>query len=99
MRSTSNEIGRLAQGLKRGVTDITTINFIRREYVPAGRKATYGSFVVDIKSHKEETERTRLSVGGDQIEYPGDTSTSTAGLTSAKMLFNSPFPRLGQHYW
>jgi hypothetical protein len=33
------------------------------------------SFVVDIKDHKEEKERTRLTVGGDQIEYPGDKST------------------------
>jgi hypothetical protein len=32
---------------------------------------TYGLFVVDIKDHKEEKERTRLTVGGDQIEYPG----------------------------
>jgi hypothetical protein len=29
----------------------------------------YGSFVVDIKDHKEEKERTRLTVGGDQINY------------------------------
>jgi hypothetical protein len=33
---------------------------------------TYGSFVVDIKDHKEEKERTPLTIGGDQIEYPGD---------------------------
>jgi hypothetical protein len=33
---------------------------------------TYGSFVVDIKDHKGEKERTRLTIGGDQIEYPGD---------------------------
>jgi hypothetical protein len=88
MRSTANEIWRLAQGLKRGVKGTNTIKFIGREYVPAGRKATYGSFVVDIKAHKEETECTRLKVGGDQIEYPGDKSTCTAGLTTAKMLFN-----------
>jgi hypothetical protein len=50
---------------------------------------TYGSFVVDIKDHKEEKERTRLTVGGDQIEYPGDKSTQTAGLTTAKILINS----------
>jgi hypothetical protein len=50
---------------------------------------TYGSFVVDIKDHKEEKERTRLTVGGDQIEYPGDTSTRTAGFTTAKNLINS----------
>jgi hypothetical protein len=50
---------------------------------------TYGSFVVDIKDHKEEKERTRLTVGGDQIEYPGDKSTRTAGLSTAKLLINS----------
>jgi hypothetical protein len=49
----------------------------------------YGSFVVDIKEHKEEKERTRFIVGGDQIEYPGDKSTRTAGLTTAKILINS----------
>jgi hypothetical protein len=44
---------------------------------------------VDIKDHKEEKERTRLTVGGDQLEYPGDKSTRAAGLTTAKILINS----------
>jgi hypothetical protein len=67
MRSTSNEINRLY--------NTNTIRFIRRSNIPKGRTVTYGSFVVDIKDHKEEKERTRLTVGGDQIEYPGDKST------------------------
>jgi hypothetical protein len=46
-----------------------TIRFIHRSNIPKGRKVTYGSFVVDIKDHKEEKERTRLTVGGDHIEY------------------------------
>jgi hypothetical protein len=50
---------------------------------------TYGSFEVDIKDQKDEKERARLTVGGDQIEYPGDKSTRTAGLTTAKILINS----------
>jgi hypothetical protein len=53
---------------------------------------TYGSFVVEIKDHKEEKERTRLTVGGDQIEYPGDKSTRTAGLTTAKSSSIVSFP-------
>jgi hypothetical protein len=52
-------------------------------------QTTYGSFVVDIKEHKEERERSRLTVGGDQIEYSGDKSTRTGGLTTAKILINS----------
>jgi hypothetical protein len=59
MRSTSNEIDRLY--------NTNTIRFIQRSNIPKGRKVTYGSFVVDIKDHKEEKERTRLTVGGDQI--------------------------------
>jgi hypothetical protein len=76
MRSTANEINRLY--------NTKTIRCIRRSEIPKGRKVTHGSFVVDIKDHKEEKERTRLTVGGDQIEYPGDKSTRTAGLTTAK---------------
>jgi hypothetical protein len=59
---------------------------------------TYGSFVVDIKDHKEEKERTRLTVAGDQIEYPGEKSTRTAGLTvntSGKVGAQIPHPPLG----
>jgi hypothetical protein len=60
---------------------------------------TYGSFVVDIKDHKEEKERTRLTVGGDQIEYPGDKSTHTAGLTTATILINSVISTLGANFF
>jgi hypothetical protein len=98
MRSTANEIGRLAQGLKRGVKGTNIIRFIRRTDIPPGGKPTYGSFVVDIKTHKEETERTRLTVGGDQIECLGDKSTRIAGLTTAKMLFNSTISTPGAKF-
>jgi hypothetical protein len=46
MRSTANAINRLY--------NTNTIRFIRRPDIPKGRKVTYGSFVVDIKDHKEE---------------------------------------------
>jgi hypothetical protein len=81
MRSTANKINRLH--------NTNTISFIQRSNIPKGRKVTYRSFVVDIKDHKEEKERTRLTVGGEHIEYPGDKSTRTAGLTTAKNLINS----------
>jgi hypothetical protein len=90
MRSTANEINRLY--------NTTTIRFIQRSNIPKRRKVTYGSFVVDIKDHKEEKERTRLTVGGDQIEYPGDQSTCTAGLTTGKNLINSVISTLGSKF-
>jgi hypothetical protein len=81
MKSTANEINRLF--------NTNTIILIRRSDVPKGRKVTYGSFLLDIKDHKDEKERTRLTIGGDQIEHPEDKSTRTAGLTTAKILINS----------
>jgi hypothetical protein len=66
--------------------------------MPPGCKVTYGSFVVYIKEHKEEREITRLTVGGDQIEYPGDKSTRTAGLTTAKILINSVVSTKGSRF-
>jgi hypothetical protein len=77
MKSTANEINRLY--------NTNTIRFIQRSNIPKGRKVTHGSFVVDIKYHKEEKERTRLTVGGDQIEYPRDESTRNAGLTTEEL--------------
>jgi hypothetical protein len=90
MRSTANEINRLY--------NTNTIRFIQRSNIPKRRKVTYGSFVMDIKDHKEEKERTRLNVGGDQIEYPGYKSTQTAGLTTAKILINSVISTLGAKF-
>jgi hypothetical protein len=90
MRSTSNEINR--------IYNKNTIRFIRRLNIPKGCKVTYGSFVVDIKNHKEEKERTRLTVGGDQIEYPGDKSTRTAVLTTANFFINSVISTLGAKF-
>jgi hypothetical protein len=81
MRSKANEINRLY--------NTNTVRFICISNIPKGRKVTYGSFVVDIKDHKEEKECTRLTIGGDQIEYPGNKSTRTTGLSTAKTLTNS----------
>jgi hypothetical protein len=90
MRSTANEINRLY--------NTNTIRFIQRSNIPKGRKVTNISFLVDIKDHKEEKERTRLTVGGDQTEYPGDKSTHTTGLTTAKNLINSVISTIGAKF-
>jgi hypothetical protein len=90
MRSKANEINRLY--------NMNTIRFIRRAEIPKRRKVTYGSFVVDIKDHKDEKERTRLTVGGDHIEYPGGKSTRTVGLTTANILINSVISTQGAKF-
>jgi hypothetical protein len=90
MRSTANEINR--------IYNTNAVRFIQRYNIPKGRKVTYRSFVVDIKDHKEEKESTRLPVGGDLIEYPGDKSTRTVGLITAKNLINSVISTMGAKF-
>ena len=50
---------------------------------------TYGRIVCDIKEHKSETHQTRLTVGGNLLDFPVLLITLTATVTTAKCLFNS----------
>jgi hypothetical protein len=91
-KSAANEFGCLAQGLKDGrVKGTDTIKFIHKDQVPAERikDVTYGSFRCDYKPNKEEKEHTRLTTGGDRINYPDDCRTPTADMTLFKILINS----------
>ncbi len=53
------------------------------------KDVTYSSFICDIKQNKTETHRTRLTAGGDSINYPEDVGTPTADMTLVKMMLNS----------
>ena len=50
---------------------------------------TYGRIVVSYRPQKLEKHRSRLTVGGDRINYPFDVSTPTADLPTIKLLWNS----------
>jgi hypothetical protein len=50
---------------------------------------TYGSFSCNIKPNEEEKYKTRLTAGGDRINYPEDISTPTADTTLIKTMLNS----------
>jgi hypothetical protein len=91
-KSSANEFGRLTNGLKDGrVKGTNTMHFIRKTDVPADRikDVTYGSFICDFRPNKAEVYRTRLTMGGDRINYPDDCGTPTADITLFKILVNS----------
>ena len=50
---------------------------------------TYASFTCDYRPNKTETHRTRLTAGGDCINYPDDAGTPTADMTLFKIHANS----------
>lgn len=87
-KSFSNKICCLAQGNSR-IKGINTIFFIHVHEILTGRKPTYGKNFVNKQPEKAEVHQTQLIVGGNLINYPGDKSTATADLTTAKILFNS----------
>jgi hypothetical protein len=91
-KSAANKFGCLMQGLKDGrVKGTDTIKFIHKYQVPAERikDVTYGSFRCNYKPNKEEKECTRLTAGGNRINYPDDCGTPTADMTLFKILINS----------
>jgi hypothetical protein len=92
-KSAANEFGRLANELADGRIEkpTKTIRFIKKENVPEDRRkdVTYGSFSCDYKPNKKELNRTRLTMGGDRINYPDDCGTPTADMILSKILTNS----------
>ena len=89
--SFANEIGRLAQGVGGREKGTDTIFFIPHSQVPSDRKkdVTYGRICVNWRPQKAEPLRTRLTVGGNLIKFPGDVGTPTAEMTTTKVLINS----------
>jgi hypothetical protein len=87
-RGFGNECGRLFQGI-RDIPGTDTCFFIKLTNIPKDRNITYGKIVCDYKPHKKEKEHVRPTVGGDILDYSGDVATSTADITTLKILINS----------
>jgi hypothetical protein len=87
-RGFGNECGRLFQVI-RDIPGTDTCFFVELKNIPKDRNITYGKIVCDYKPHKQEKERVRLTVGGDRLDYSGDVATSTADITTFKILINS----------
>jgi hypothetical protein len=84
----SNELGRICQGT-RDIAGTNNAFFVDLTSIPKDRKITYGKLVCDFKPNKTEKHRVRLTVGGDRLDYSGDTETSAADITTFKILINS----------
>jgi hypothetical protein len=104
-RAGANKFGRLFNGVGKNkdgtqrIVGTNTCHLIKRSQVPRGKKVTYARTVVAIRTEKAEQKRVRITVGGDRLDYPGETSTDTASLDTTKLLINSvlsiPGARMG----
>ena len=66
-----------------------TIFIIPKEKVPEVRTVTYGIIVAEIQPQKTEAYCKGITVGGNLINFPGNFTTPTSDLTTAKLIFNS----------
>jgi hypothetical protein len=87
-RGFGNECGHLFQGIW-DIPGTDTCFFIKFTSIPKDRNINYSKIVCDYKPHKKEKECVPLTVGGDRLDYSGDVATSTADITTFKILINS----------
>eukprot|EP00804_Cyclotella_cryptica_P028971 CCRYP_012389-RA/>CCRYP_012389-RA protein AED:0.32 eAED:0.32 QI:0/0/0/1/0/0/2/0/614 len=97
--SYSNELGHLCQGIghhpqykhKKRIEGTNTFKPIQYRDIPNQRKGnvTYTRVVCEIHPQKADPYRTRITLGGDRIRYPGDCGTKTGSLETVKLLLNS----------
>ena len=83
-----SKIGKLAQGI-RDVNGNNAIYFILISEVPRNTNVAYDNMVCDHRPLKTEEYRIRLTLGGDILEYAGETSYPATPLLEAKLLLNS----------
>ena len=99
LRSAANEFGHLMQGLPDNRVEPTnTIFFIPFSNIPKHKRPTYAHFVCSYHPQKAEPYRTRITVGGNLIDYPGNLSMKVADMTTFKILVNSTLSTRGARW-
>ena len=97
--SYANELGRLCQGIgtdpttpsKQRVAGTNTFKPVKYNSIPPERRADiiYTRVVCEVRPQKDDPNRTRITIGGNKICYPGDTGTKTGSLELVKLVANS----------
>ena len=90
MTSGENEFGRLFQGYEpNGIKGMDVLDWITKDEVPKHKKVTYPRYTIAFRPEKDEPFRTRITAGGDRLEYDGEVSTQVSTMETFKILLNS----------
>ena len=84
--------------MKCRVKGTNTILLITKEDLPASIWKDVTSVRIEVSYHpeKSETNRFRLTVGGNHINYPENCGTPTANMLAVKLLLNSVISTKGE---
>eukprot|EP00804_Cyclotella_cryptica_P019534 CCRYP_014300-RA/>CCRYP_014300-RA protein AED:0.25 eAED:0.24 QI:0/0/0/0.8/0.25/0/5/0/514 len=106
-QSTScQELGRLCQGFtgtnptRKPVDGTNTFHVINFSDIPPNRlkEVCYSNVVCKVRPEKDDPDRTRITIAGNRICYPGDVGTKTAPLELVKLMINSVLSRQGAKF-
>ncbi len=98
--SYSNKLGRLCQGIGIGPHDgkcvkgTITLFPIQHDKIAVDcrKEITYSKVVCKVRPKKgDAANQTHITIGGNNIAYPGDVGTPTGSLELVKLLINSVF--------
>jgi hypothetical protein len=96
--SYANKLGRLCQGIHTGTNEgkhskgTNTLFPIPYNKIPSNRcrEITFSKVVCKVQPEKgDNADRTRITIGGNNITYPGDVGTPTSSIELVKLLVNS----------
>ena len=91
------DFGGMAQGDKKtgqkGTNSIFVMKHDEIKHIPKDRTVTYARVVVDFRPQKADPHRIRITAGGNLINYyPGELTTRTANVMTAKLLWQELLP-------
>ena len=96
-RSGVNEFARLFQGYKH-IEGLDVLEWIYKHEVPPGQKVTYPRYTVDYRPEKDEPFRTRITAGGNLLDFFGNTTTHSASMETIKCHWQSVLSTPGARY-
>ena len=97
--SYSNELSRLCQGIgkvpngpkQQRVAGTDTYHLIWLSDIPHDRRKEicFSRVICEIRPQKEDQNRTRITIAGNRIVFPGEVTTPSASLELVKLIVNS----------
>jgi hypothetical protein len=105
--SCANKLGHLCQGIGSGptpnsqrVAGTNTFCLINYNDIPLHKhkEICHTMVLCEVGPEKDDPDRTRITIGGNRICYPGDVGTNTASLELVKLLLNSVLSRKGARF-
>ena len=100
MRRLCQGVGTWTKGIGKIIEGKNTFFVIKFEDIPKDilKEISNTSAFCEVRPCKKDPKRTRITICGTNVFYPGDVGTNTASLELFKLMINSVLSRKGAKY-